>query len=76
MPLLKPLIATIGLLTFRMAWNDYMLPMVFTLSRPDQVPLIVGIVNLRSTGAAASSYNLMIAGATIAMVPMLAVYFL
>lgn len=76
LPLLKPLIATIGLLTFRMAWNGYMLPMVFTLSRPDQVPLIVGIVNLRSTGAAASSYNLMIAGATIAMVPMLAVYFL
>ncbi|MBC8059092.1 MAG: carbohydrate ABC transporter permease [Clostridiaceae bacterium] len=73
-PLLKPLIATIGLLTFRAAWNDYMLPMVFTLTKPLQQPLIVGVVNLRNTGEAASSYNLMIAGAAIAIIPMLIVY--
>lgn len=73
-PLLKPLIATIGLLTFRSAWNDYMLPMVFTLTKPLQQPLIVGVVNLRNTGEAASSYNLMISGAAIAIIPMIIVY--
>lgn len=73
-PLLKPLVATIGLLSFRAAWNDYMLPMVFTLAKPDKAPLVVGVVNLRNSGEAASSWNLMLAGTTIAVVPMLTVY--
>ncbi len=73
-PLLKPLIATIGLLSFRAAWNDYMLPMVFTLANPEKSPLIVGVVSLRNTGEAASSWNLMLAGTTIAIVPMIIVY--
>lgn len=73
-PLLKPLIATIGLLSFRLAWNDYMLPMVFTLSNPDNAPLTVGVVNLKNTGEAASSWNLMLAGTMIAVVPMIIVY--
>jgi multiple sugar transport system permease protein len=51
-----------------------MLPMVFTLTKPLQQPLIVGVVNLRNTGEAASSYNLMIAGAAIAIIPMVLVY--
>lgn len=73
-PLLKPLVATVGLLSFRAAWNDYMLPMVFTLSNPDKSPLIVGVVSLRNSGEAASSWNLMLAGTTIAIIPMLVVY--
>lgn len=73
-PLLKPLIATVGLLSFRAAWNDYMLPMIFTLSNPDKSPLVVGVVNLKNTGEAASSWNLMLAGTMIAVIPMLIVY--
>jgi multiple sugar transport system permease protein len=73
-PLLKPLIATIGLLSFRAAWNDYMLPMVFTLANPQKSPLVVGIVNLKNSGEAASSWNMMLAGTTIAIVPMIIVY--
>lgn len=73
-PLLKPLIATIGLLSFRQAWNDYMLPMVFTLANPDKSPLVVGVVNLRNTGEAAASWNLMLAGTTIAIMPMIIAY--
>jgi multiple sugar transport system permease protein len=73
-PLLKPLVATVGLLSFRAAWNDYMLPMIFTLANPQKSPLIVGVVSLRNSGEAASSWNLMLAGTTIAIVPMLIVY--
>lgn len=73
-PLLKPLIATVGLLSFRLSWNDYLLPLVFTLSTPKNAPLIVGVVNLRNTGEAASSWNLMLAGTAISVVPMLIIY--
>lgn len=73
-PLLKPLIATIAILEFRHSWNDYLMPMVFTLSNPDRMPLIVGIMNLKSSGEAASSWNLMLAGSSIALIPMILVY--
>jgi ABC-type glycerol-3-phosphate transport system permease component len=73
-PLLKPLVATIGLLSFRGAWNDYLLPLVFTMAHPERSPLIVGVINLMSTGEAASSWNLMLAATSIALIPMLIVY--
>ena len=73
-PLLKPLIATLAILEFRFSWNDYLMPMVFTLSNPKRMPLVVGIMNLKGSGAAASSWNLMLAGTSIAIVPMIIVY--
>lgn len=73
-PLLKLLIATIAILEFRHSWNDYLMPMVFTLSNPDRMPLIVGIMNLKSSGEAAFSWNLMLAGSSIALIPMIVVY--
>jgi multiple sugar transport system permease protein len=73
-PLCTPIIATVGILTFRNSWNDYLLPMVFTLSNPDRMPLVVGVVNLKSSGQAASSWNLMLAGTAISMVPMILIY--
>ncbi len=73
-PLLKPIIATLALLSFQASWNEYMMPMLFTISRPEQRPLIVGIMALKNSGNAASNWNLMLAGATIALIPILAVY--
>lgn len=73
-PLLKPLVATLAILEFRASWNDYMMPMVFTLSNPDRMPLVVGIMNLKGSGAAASSWNLMLAGSSIAIIPIIVIY--
>jgi multiple sugar transport system permease protein len=73
-PLTQPLVATIGLISFRAAWSNYLMPYVFTISRPNNVPLVVGVVNLRSSGEAASSWDLALAGISISIVPMLIVY--
>jgi multiple sugar transport system permease protein len=73
-PLCKPVVATVGILTFRSAWNDYLLPLVFTMSNSNRMPLIVGVVKLRSSGETASSWNLMLAGTAISMIPMIVVY--
>ncbi|GHV36469.1 sugar ABC transporter permease [Spirochaetia bacterium] len=73
-PLCTPIIATVGILTFRNAWNDYLLPMVFTLSNPRRMPLVVGVINLKSSGEAASSWNLMLAGTAISVIPMIVIY--
>lgn len=73
-PLCKPLIATVAILTFRASWNDYMLPLVFTMTDKTKMPLVVGIMHLKSSGAAASSWNLMLAGTAISLIPMMLIY--
>ncbi|MBC8596024.1 carbohydrate ABC transporter permease [Qingrenia yutianensis] len=73
-PLLKPILATVGILTFQNTWNEYLLPAIFTAGLPEQQPLIVGITSLRTSGEAASSWNLMLAGTTIAVIPVLFAY--
>mgnify|MGYP002537734844 FL=1 len=73
-PLLKPILATVGILTFQNTWNEYLLPAIFTAGLPEQQPLIVGITSLRTSGEASSSWNLMLAGTTIAVIPVLFAY--
>ena len=73
-PLLKPVLATIAILSFQGSWNDYIMPTIFTLTKPEQRTLMVGLMILKNSGNAASSWNLMLAGSTIALLPVLAVY--
>lgn len=73
-PLLKPVIATVALLSFRQGWNEYILPLVFTMSNPEMRPLTVGVNMLKNAGDGTAAWNIMFAGATIAIVPMLLIY--
>lgn len=74
LPLLKPILATIAIMAFNGSWNDYLMPNIFTLNHPEQRTLIVGLMALKSSGEAASSWNLMLAGASIAMLPVLVAF--
>ncbi len=75
MPIMKPINATIALLSFREAWNAFMLPLAFTLTKPDLRTLAVGIVNLKDGGGeGVTAWNLMIAGTVISILPMIIVY--
>lgn len=74
LPLLKPIVATLGVLSFQSSWNNYLMPTLFTMSNPKQQTLIVGIVALKNSGEGASSWNLMFAGTVIALLPVLIVY--
>lgn len=73
-PLIKPILATVAIITFKNVWNDYLLPMVFTISTPSKAPLVVGVVSLKNTGEGATSWNLMLAGTMISIIPMMIVY--
>ena len=74
LPLLKPVMATLAILSFQSSWNSYLMPTMFTMSRPDQQTLIVGIIALKNSGEGAAAWNLMFAATAIALVPVLAVY--
>lgn len=73
-PLLKPIMATIAVLSFNYSWNSYIMPAMFTLSKPEQQTLIVGIMALKNSGQGASQWNLMLAGTVIALIPVLIIF--
>lgn len=76
LPLLSPALGVTALFTFRGAWNEYILPLVFTMTNPKLQTLTVGLANLRYGIGAASESHLMMAGACLSFLPILVVYFI
>ena len=74
LPLMKPIIATVAILAFKDAWNDYVMPTVFTSSRPEQRTLIVALMALKNSSGAATSWHIMFSGAVISLIPVLILY--
>lgn len=74
LPLLKPILVTVGILAFQGSWNDYLMPAVFTTAIPEQRTLMVGLMALKSSGDAAGSWNLMLAGSVVSLLPILVVF--
>lgn len=74
LPLLKPVMATIALLSFRQGWNEYIRPLVFTMTNENLRPLTVGVNMLKNAGDGAAAWDIMFAGASIAIIPMLVIY--
>jgi len=74
LPIIKPAIATVALLAFRGGWNEYILPLVFTMTNEKMRPLTVGVVALQNAGDGASAWNILFAGSAISIIPILIIY--
>lgn len=72
MPLARPAIATVAVLTFMGDWNSFMDPLIYISTYSKQM-MGVGLALFR--GMAYSQWNLMMAGAFIQMIPVLIVFF-
>lgn len=74
LPVLKPALASVALLSFRGGWNEYILPLIFTMTNEKLRPLTVGVVALQNAGDGAAAWNILFAGSSIAIVPIVLVY--
>ena len=74
LPLARPMIATVTLLTFINSWNSFFIPLVFTLGRPDLRTLAVGMYAF--VGENSRDWTLMCAGAAITLLPIMLVFLL
>lgn len=72
LPLSKPVVATAVILQFMHSWNDFLLPLVLTLSKPDLRTLAVGIYSFK--GEYATDWTGMAAASTIALVPIIVLF--
>lgn len=71
LPLVKSSLIALGILTFTWGWNDYTGPMIYINDINKQV-LSVGIATFKATYSA--NYALQMAGATMALIPIIVVY--
>ncbi len=71
LPLVKSSFIALGILTFTWGWNDYTGPMIYINDLTKQV-LSVGIASFQAQYNA--NYALQMAGATMALVPIIVVY--
>ena len=72
LPLCGPALATLGILTFLASWNNFLWPLVVAQTE-DTYTLPVALA-LYSTGQNATQYGLLLAGATIVVLPVLLVF--
>jgi len=71
LPLSKPIIAALAIITFMGTWNSYLWPLIILTSK-DKMTLPVGLSLLN--GQYASQYNLLMAGGLISIIPILIVF--
>ncbi|HET9871214.1 MAG TPA: carbohydrate ABC transporter permease [Propionibacteriaceae bacterium] len=71
LPISKSALITLAVLSFLGNWNDFLWP-VFVLFSPERLTLPAGLSTLQ--GAFATDYPVIMAGATIASVPVLILY--
>jgi raffinose/stachyose/melibiose transport system permease protein len=74
LPLAKPIIGTVAILNTIGAWKAFMIPLVFTFSRPGLRTLGVGMYAF--VGEFTNDWTAMAAAASISIVPMMLVFIL
>jgi len=72
LPLATPIMATIIIMHFIASWNDFLLPLVLTISRPELRTLSVGMYSFR--GEYYVDWSGMAAAATIALMPIILIF--
>ncbi|HMM96374.1 carbohydrate ABC transporter permease [Phycicoccus sp.] len=72
LPLCGPALATLGILTFLGSWNNFLWPLVVAQTE-DTYTLPVALA-LYSTGQNSTQYGLLLAGATVVVLPVLVVF--
>jgi multiple sugar transport system permease protein len=71
LPLSGPALATFGIFAFMASWNSFLWPLIVTSSQ-DLMTLPVGLSNLH--GRYETAWNLVMAGSTISVIPIVIVY--
>jgi len=72
LPLAAPMLATVALFAFIGSWNDFFVPLVFTLGRPELHTLTVGMFAFIAQNS--TNWTYLCAGSVIALAPIMLVF--
>jgi len=75
LPLAKPPLGALTILTFQGVWNEFFWPLVVITSPADRFPLTIGLLNLqRAYGAATFDWGPILAGTFISALPVIILF--
>ena len=72
LPLIKPALAALTIMTFMASWNNFMGPLIY-INSPEKMPLAYALQLFQ--GAHLTEFGLLMAAATLVMLPVLLVFF-
>lgn len=75
LPLSGPVLATLGVFVFMANWNDFFWPLIMLQSQTNKT-LTLGLMEFRNLMFGLAEWHLMMAGAMVALMPILIVFFL
>jgi len=75
LPLIKPVLATVTIVTLLTIWNDYLWPLIIT-SDPKYFTIALGLLRYRSSLGTVILYGPMFAGYVVAALPLMILYML
>jgi len=73
-PLVAPALAALALFAFVYHWNSYLWPLTVLRGQEEQYPIVLSLGRLLSYTGAAKNTNLVMAGASLAVIPPLVVF--
>lgn len=69
LPMARPIVMTVGLFAFLTSWNEFLVPLLCTLSRPSMQPLSVAVYNLQA--GMPGQWHIINAAASIMVLPVI-----
>lgn len=72
LPLTKPALITVGIMSFNGAWNDFLGPLLY-ITRENRYTLQIGLQSFQSQSG--TQWNYLMAGATMVMIPTILLFF-
>ena len=73
LPMVRPAMATLAILTFLYAWNDYLWPLVSAQKR-DLFTITLGLAAIQSNFAQSEALGRLMASGVLASLPIVAVF--
>lgn len=72
LPLIKPALAALTIMTFMASWNDFMRPLIY-INSPEKMPLAYALQLFQ--GAHVTEFGLLMAASTLVVMPVVLVFF-
>jgi multiple sugar transport system permease protein len=74
LPMARPALGALTILTFQGAWNDFFWPFI-VLTSPEQIKTLpIGLLSFRNTYGAVGDWGLILAGAVMSAVPVIVLF--
>jgi multiple sugar transport system permease protein len=76
MPMARPAVGALTILTFQAAWNDFFWPFIILTTPEDIKTLPIGLLSFQNAYGGAGDWGIILAGAIMSALPIIIIFFI